>query len=73
MNSRKLCLRNNEQRQKKDKMASNGKTNDCSILSKLGLKPLTKCNLVKFYVPMAGAASHAAMSVSVMNPSLAAR
>lgn len=54
-------------------MASNGKTNDCSILSKLGLKPLTKCNLVKFYVPIAGAASHTAMSVSVMNPSLAAR
>lgn len=54
-------------------MASNGKVNEGSILSKLGLKPLTKCNLVKFYVPALGAASHTAMSVSVMNPSLAAR
>ncbi|XP_033231033.1 uncharacterized protein LOC117182110 [Belonocnema kinseyi] len=54
-------------------MSSNGKPAEGSILTKLGLKPLTKCNLVKFYVPVVGAASHTAMSVSVMNPSLASR
>ncbi|XP_011629890.1 uncharacterized protein LOC105422279 [Pogonomyrmex barbatus] len=42
----------------------------CSIVKKLGLRPVTRCNLAKFYAPAFGAASYTAMSVNVMNPSL---
>lgn len=43
----------------------------CStVVKKLGLRPVTRCNLAKFYVPALGAASYTAMSVNVMNPSL---
>ncbi|XP_029171529.1 uncharacterized protein LOC114940909 [Nylanderia fulva] len=41
-----------------------------SIMKKLGLQPVTRCSLAKFYVPALGAASYTAMSVNVMNPSL---
>lgn len=43
----------------------------CSaIVEKLGLRPVTRCNIAKFYAPAFGAASYTAMSVNVMNPSL---
>ncbi|XP_077278909.1 uncharacterized protein LOC143906592 [Temnothorax americanus] len=43
----------------------------CStVVKKLGLRPVTRCNLAKFYAPAFGAASYTAMSVNVMNPSL---
>jgi len=45
----------------------------CSALSKLGLRPVTKCSLVKFYVPAIGVGSYTALSVNVMNPSLVIR
>ncbi|CAL1686578.1 unnamed protein product [Lasius platythorax] len=41
-----------------------------SILKKLGLQPVTRCSLAKFYVPAFGVASYTAMSINVMNPSL---
>ncbi|XP_029671345.1 uncharacterized protein LOC115240367 [Formica exsecta] len=44
---------------------------DCSsIMKKLGLQPITRCSLAKFYVPAFGTASYTAMSMNVMNPSL---
>ncbi|XP_011330759.1 uncharacterized protein LOC105275550 [Ooceraea biroi] len=50
--------------------AGNGDAGCCSILKKLGLQPVTRCSLAKFYAPAFGAASYTAMSVNVMNPSL---
>lgn len=54
------------------KMAGSGNSDaDCSsVLKKLGLQPVTRCSLAKFYVPAFGTASYTAMSVNVMNPSL---
>jgi hypothetical protein len=52
------------------KMASTRNGDSCSILKKLGLQPVTRCSLAKFYAPAFGAASYTAMSVNVMNPSL---
>ncbi|KOC60852.1 hypothetical protein WH47_05630 [Habropoda laboriosa] len=45
----------------------------CTILQKLGLQPVTKCSLVKFYAPAFGVASYSALSLNVMNPGLAVR
>ncbi|XP_032673937.1 uncharacterized protein LOC116845401 [Odontomachus brunneus] len=50
-----------------------GSGNGCSagtFLQKLGLRPVTKCSLAKFYAPAFGAVSYTAMSIDVMNPSL---
>lgn len=54
------------------KMAGSGNSDAgcCSVLKKLGLQPVTRCSLAKFYMPAFGAASYIAMSVNVMNPSL---
>lgn len=54
-------------------MAAAGSEKAGTILQKLGLKPITKCSLVKFYVPAFGVASYTALSVNVMNPSLVVR
>lgn len=54
-------------------MAAAGSTSAGTILQKLGLKPITKCSLVKFYAPAFGVASYTALSVNVMNPSLVIR
>lgn len=55
-------------------MASGNKEgNGGTILSRLGLRPMTKCNLAKFYIPSVGAASYATLSVTVINPELAVR
>ncbi|XP_029045256.1 uncharacterized protein LOC117609254 [Osmia lignaria lignaria] len=54
-------------------MAAAGSTNSGTIFQKLGLKPITKCSLVKFYAPAFGVASYTALSVNVMNPSLVIR
>ncbi|XP_031826813.1 uncharacterized protein LOC116424485 [Nomia melanderi] len=54
-------------------MAAAGSTNAGTILQKLGLKPITKCSLVRFYVPAFGVASYTALSVNVMYPSLVVR
>jgi len=72
-------------RDEKGKMSSTGNgggdaaggsgSGDCggycsTIVKKLGLRPVTRCNLAKFYAPAFGAVSYTAMSVNVMNPSL---
>ncbi|XP_076238780.1 uncharacterized protein LOC143181931 [Calliopsis andreniformis] len=54
-------------------MAAAGSANAGTILQKLGLQPITKCSLAKFYVPAVGVASYTALSVNVMNPSLVIR
>ncbi|XP_076619178.1 uncharacterized protein LOC143340765 [Colletes latitarsis] len=54
-------------------MAAAGSANVCTILQKLGLKPITKSSIQKFYVPAFGVASYSALSVNVMNPSLVIR
>ncbi|XP_003704139.1 uncharacterized protein LOC100883330 [Megachile rotundata] len=54
-------------------MAAAGSTNSGTIFQKLGLKPITKCSLVKFYAPAFGVASYTALSINVMNPSLVVR
>ncbi|XP_015186331.1 PREDICTED: uncharacterized protein LOC107071663 [Polistes dominula] len=54
-------------------MACPGGTNVGSVLKKLGLRPVTKCSLVKYYLPAFGVASYTALSVNVMNPSLVIR
>lgn len=54
-------------------MADAGSANADTILQKLGLKPITRCSLAKFYVPAFGVASYTALSVNVMNPSLVIR
>ncbi|XP_076662678.1 uncharacterized protein LOC143365950 [Andrena cerasifolii] len=54
-------------------MADAGSANAGTVLQKLGLKPITRCSLVKFYVPAFGVASYTALSVNVMNPSLVIR
>lgn len=53
-------------------MAGSGNGDGCctTVMKKLGLQPVTRCSLAKFYVPAFGAASYTAMSVNVMNPSL---
>ena len=54
-------------------MADAGSANAGTVLQKLGLKPITRCSLAKFYVPAFGVASYTALSVNVMNPSLVIR
>ncbi|OAD53870.1 hypothetical protein WN48_08843 [Eufriesea mexicana] len=54
-------------------MATAGSTDTGTILQKLGLKPITKCNLLKFYTPAFGVTSYTALSINVMNPSLVIR
>lgn len=50
-------------------MASSGDSSCAgSALTKFGLRPVTKCNLVKFYVPAYGAASYTGLAAAVMNP-----
>ncbi|KAG7207373.1 hypothetical protein KM043_009034 [Ampulex compressa] len=51
-------------------MAGTGDSSVGTIMDKLGLKPVTKCSLAKFYLPAFGVASYGAMSVNVMNPSI---
>lgn len=54
-------------------MSNPGNTNEggcCKFMQKLGLQPVTRCSLAKFYAPAFGAISYSAMSVNVMNPSL---
>ncbi|XP_014473190.1 PREDICTED: uncharacterized protein LOC106743651 isoform X2 [Dinoponera quadriceps] len=52
-------------------MAGSGNACDAgTFLQKLGLRPVTRCSLAKFYAPAYGAASYTAMSINVMNPSL---
>lgn len=54
-------------------MARAGNESSGTILQKLGLRPVTRCNLAKFYVPAFGVASYSTLSVNVMNPSLVIR
>lgn len=44
-----------------------------SVVKSLGLKPLTKENILYYYVPLQSMVSYAALSVNVMNPSIAIR
>lgn len=54
-------------------MAASADKKCCSLISKLGLKPLNKQNLLFYYLPVQGALSYTALSVNVMNPSLVLR
>lgn len=54
-------------------MAGAGNASAGSIFQKLGLRPVTKCSLVKYYMPAFGVVSYTALSVNVMNPSLVIR
>ncbi|KAF7991074.1 hypothetical protein HCN44_002636 [Aphidius gifuensis] len=52
-------------------MASSGNSSSAgSALTKFGLRPVTKCNLVKFYIPAFGAASYTGLAINIMNPSI---
>ena len=44
-----------------------------SLVKNLGLKPLTKENILYYYFPLQSMVSYAALSVNVMNPSIAIR
>ncbi|CAH0548123.1 unnamed protein product [Brassicogethes aeneus] len=44
-----------------------------SLTGKFGLKPLTKENLLFYYLPVQGTLSYTALSINVMNPSLVLR
>ncbi|KYM98100.1 PREDICTED: uncharacterized protein LOC108777975 [Cyphomyrmex costatus] len=52
--------------------SGNGNDGGCcsTIVKKLGLRPVTRCNIAKFYAPAFGAVSYTSMSINVMNPSL---
>ncbi|XP_035731823.1 uncharacterized protein LOC118445884 [Vespa mandarinia] len=54
-------------------MAGAGNASAGSVFQKLGLRPVTKYSLVKYYMPAFGVASYTALSVNVMNPSLVIR
>lgn len=54
-------------------MPGSGDSPADSALAKLGLQPITKCSLVKFYVPAFGVAAYTGLSVNVMNPGLVIR
>ncbi|EDS34366.1 conserved insect protein [Culex quinquefasciatus] len=47
--------------------------NQQSLCKTLGLKPLTKENILFYYIPVQSMVSYAALSVNVMNPSIAIR
>ncbi|XP_074103657.1 uncharacterized protein LOC141530460 [Cotesia typhae] len=53
-------------------MASSGNSAD-SLLTKLGLQPVTRCSLAKFYVPALGVAGYSGLGYSVLNPDLVLR
>lgn len=44
-----------------------------TILEKLGLRPITPCNLARFYGPAFGVFNYTLLSVKVMNPNFAVR
>ncbi|KAJ8968770.1 hypothetical protein NQ314_002119 [Rhamnusium bicolor] len=44
-----------------------------SICGRFGLKPLTKQNILFYYVPIQGVLSYTALSINVMNPTLVLR
>ncbi|KAK0182059.1 hypothetical protein PV327_000230 [Microctonus hyperodae] len=54
-------------------MAGPGDSCTGSALAKLGLQPITKCSMAKFYVPALGVAAYTGLSINVMNPSLVGR
>ena len=55
-----------------DAASSSSNSGGCcsTIVKKLGLRPVTRCNIAKFYAPAFGAVSYTSMSINVMNPSL---
>lgn len=54
-----------------DKKTSEKEQKDCTLCTKLGLKPLTRDNILFYYAPIHSLVSYAALSVNVMNPSIA--
>lgn len=46
---------------------------DCKLCAKIGLRPLTRENVLFYYIPMQSVVSYAALSVNIMNPTLVAR
>lgn len=49
------------------------KNTACTMCTRLGLRPLTKQNVLYYYAPIHGLISYGALSVNVMNPALAIR
>lgn len=45
----------------------------CTLCTKLGLRPLTRDNILFFYAPLHSMVSYAALSINVMNPALIVR
>lgn len=45
----------------------------CTLCTRIGLRPFTKQNVLYFYAPIHGLASYGALSVNVLNPTLAIR
>ncbi|XP_008557660.1 uncharacterized protein LOC103578365 [Microplitis demolitor] len=54
-------------------MANSGNSSAESALTKLGLQPVTKCSLAKFYVPAFGVTAYTGLCLNVMNPNLITR
>lgn len=55
-------------------MSASGEGSKCGgICGKIGLKPFTKNNILYYYFPVQSLVSYAALSVNVMNPSVAIR
>lgn len=48
-------------------------SDDCKLCAKFGLKPLTRENVLFYYVPIHSMTSYGLLAVNVMNPALIAR
>lgn len=54
-------------------MAGSGDSSAGSAFANLGLRPITKCSMAKFYAPALGVVAYTGLSVNVMNPGLVGR
>ncbi|KAJ6645548.1 hypothetical protein Bhyg_00754 [Pseudolycoriella hygida] len=49
------------------------KSDSCTLCERIGLRPLTKQNILYYYAPLNGMISYAALAVNVTNPAIALR
>lgn len=56
-----------------NKVSENKDKKGCLPCERVGLRPFTKENILYYYGPMHGLVSYGALSINVMNPSLAVR
>ncbi|XP_055316838.1 uncharacterized protein LOC129576185 [Sitodiplosis mosellana] len=54
-------------------MASAAENSNCSLCTRLGLKPFTKNNILFYYAPLHALSSYGALSVNILSPQLASR